>query len=477
MAKKKESLSPEARLQEALVPESEQPYPIPENWCWTKLWVLLQISKEKTEDFSQAGLKYIGLEHLQKNRGIVTYGAVDDVKSLKNVFHSQQILYGRLRPYLNKHDVAPFDGICSTDILVFSTTSSTIPKFVNLFLDQDEFIEYAVSNSRGINLPRVTEKALLEAKTPLPPLSEQQRIVERIESMFVKLDEAKENAQSVIKQIDVTKKSILARAFHGELGTNDPSEERASLVSDCEQLYPVPDNWCFVSLGSVTSIIMGQSPSGDSTTTDSQYMPLIGGAADIGDEYPKATRYTTAPTKVSAPDDLIVCIRATLGKPVYADKRYCLGRGVAAIRPIIGQSAFYKYFFNAFEDYLYDNATGSTFAQISSQKLQNMPVPFPPLTEQQRIVERIESLFAKLDESNKKAQDVLQQIDIIKKSILARAFRGELGTNDPSEESAVELLKQVLSERQYGVLLVLQVKRVGISVGECLIKHSRLNGL
>lgn len=205
-------------------------------------------------------------------------------------------------------------------------------------------------------------------------------------------------------------------------------EERlhAALVPESEQPYKVPENWCWVTLSSTASIIMGQSPSGIDTTEDSQYTPLIGGAADMGDTYPKATRYTKIPTKVSTNQDLILCIRATLGKPVYSDKEYCLGRGVAAIRPHIGDRSFYKYFFNAFEQYLYDNATGTTFAQVSSKTLQQMPLPLPPLSEQQRIVDRIESLFAKLDEAKQKAQDALDSFETRKAAILHKAFTGEL---------------------------------------------------
>ncbi|MCR2025317.1 restriction endonuclease subunit S [Anaerotruncus colihominis] len=205
-------------------------------------------------------------------------------------------------------------------------------------------------------------------------------------------------------------------------------EERlqAALVPESEQPYPVPGNWCWVRLDSTTLIIMGQSPSGADTTDDSRCTPLIGGAADMGDAYPKATRYTKVPTKVSTNQDLILCIRATLGKPVYSDKEYCLGRGVAAIRPCIGDRSFYKYFFNAFEQYLYDNATGTTFAQVSSQILQQMPLPLPPLPEQQRIVDRIESLFAKLDEAKQKAQDALDSFETRKAAILHKAFTGDL---------------------------------------------------
>ena len=193
-----------------------------------------------------------------------------------------------------------------------------------------------------------------------------------------------------------------------------------------EQPYPIPKNWCWVRLKDVSEIIMGQSPIGSDTTDDSSYMPLIGGAADMGEIYPLATRYTKAPTKISKNGDLILCIRATLGKPIFLDGEYCLGRGVSAIRPYIGTKEFYRYIFLTFEQYLYDNATGTTFAQVSSKTLQKMSVPFPPLPEQHRIVSRIESLFTKLDEAKEKAQAVVDGFELRKSAILHKAFTGEL---------------------------------------------------
>lgn len=193
-----------------------------------------------------------------------------------------------------------------------------------------------------------------------------------------------------------------------------------------EQPYPIPKNWCWVRLKDVSEIIMGQSPIGSDTTDDSSYMPLIGGAADMGEIYPLATRYTKAPTKISKNGDLILCIRATLGKPIFSDGEYCLGRGVSAIRPYIGTKEFYRYIFLTFEKYLYDNATGTTFAQVSSKTLQKMSVPFPPLPEQHRIVSRIESLFTKLDEAKEKAQAVVDGFELRKSAILHKAFTGEL---------------------------------------------------
>ena len=129
---------------------------------------------------------------MERDVGIVSYGFTDGVKSLKNLFSEGQILYGKLRPYLNKHDVATFKGVCSTDILVFDTKETAINRYVNYYFDLPSFVEYTVSNSKGINLPRVSEKVVLDSLCPLPPLAEQQRIVDRIESLFSKLEEAKE---------------------------------------------------------------------------------------------------------------------------------------------------------------------------------------------------------------------------------------------------------------------------------------------
>ena len=199
-----------------------------------------------------------------------------------------------------------------------------------------------------------------------------------------------------------------------------------SLVPVEEQPYPVPENWCWCKLGNIAEIIMGQSPKGEDTTDDNSFVPLIGGAADMGELYPNVTRYTRTPTKVSRKDDVIVCIRATLGQPIFSDGEYCLGRGVAAIRSQVLVKSFLRFLLITFENYLYENATGTTFVQVTGKVLKEMPVPLPPLSEQQRIVDCIESLFSKLDEAKAKAQSVIDTYEDRKSVILHQAFTGEL---------------------------------------------------
>ena len=196
-----------------------------------------------------------------------------------------------------------------------------------------------------------------------------------------------------------------------------------------EQPYPLPNGWQWVTLNSITEIVMGQSPSGDATTDDASYTPLIGDAADMGNDYPSITRYTRKPTKLSEKDDVIICVRATLGKPIFSDGEYCLGRGVAALRPRKVSKIFLRYALINFEQYLYDNANGTTFLQIASKPLKRLPFPLPSLNEQKEIVRLLNDLLGREQRTKVLSLKTIERVELMKKSILARAFRGELSIN------------------------------------------------
>lgn len=218
------------------------------------------------------------------------------------------------------------------------------------------------------------------------------------------------------------------------------TEERLknALVPDWEQPYKVPVNWVWTKVNAVAEIVMGQSPNGADTTEQISEYGLIGGAADMGELIPKISRYTVSPTKLSQKNDVILSIRATLGRPIFSDGIYCLGRGVSAIRSKKLSKEFLRYFYLNFEQYLYDVATGTTFTQVGSEQLKSMKIPLPPLAEQQRIVNRIESLLYKLDEAKEKVQAALGSFENRKSAILHKAFTGEL-TKKWREENGVSL--------------------------------------
>lgn len=207
--------------------EKEIPYAIPANWQWVRLGNLVEVSTEKTENFSNPDIKYVGLENMQKDGGIMSYGSVEGIRSTKNVFHAGQILYGKLRPYLNKHDIAKSDGVCSTDILVFSAKANADNRFVNFFLGQPQFISFASDNSKGINLPRVSAKVVISAPVPLPPLDEQREIVRVLDEALAREDAARAAAEAALAEAARLRRAILARAFRGGLGTGDPADPPA----------------------------------------------------------------------------------------------------------------------------------------------------------------------------------------------------------------------------------------------------------
>lgn len=442
MPKKKTALTIEERLQQALVPAEEQPYEVPENWVWVRLGAVCYASKEKSNDFSN-DIKYIGLEHLEKDKGIVGFSSADKVKSTKNAFKEGQILYGRLRPYLNKHDITSFDGVCSTDILVFEATNLVANVLVDKFFNLPFFIEYVVSNSKGINLPRVSEETVLNTTFPLPPLSEQQRIVERIEELFAKLDEAKERLQEVADSFAVRKAAILHKAFTGEL-TKQWRWENG--VSD--------ESWEEKKLGEVGSWLGGGTPStsreeywenGNILWITSKDMK----SAVIEDTLMKVNEIgvkNSSANYIEKPALLVVMRSGILRRtfPVAMVKKpFTVNQDLKAIIPDKDDLEFLYWMLLSNEQRILDTCmkNGTTVESINSNALKNLTFKCPTLSEQHEIVRLIDDLLARERKAQQATEQALASIDLMKKSILARAFRGELGTNKASEASALELLR------------------------------------
>ena len=449
MPKKKTALTIEERLQQALVPAEEQPYEVPKNWVWVRLGAVCYASKEKSNDFSNE-IKYIGLEHLEKDKGIVGFSSADKVKSTKNAFQEGQILYGRLRPYLNKHDIASFSGVCSTDILVFEASVLVANILVDKFFNLPFFIEYVVANSKGINLPRVSEETVLNTTFPLPPLLEQQRIVERIEELFAKLDEAKERLQEVANSFAVRKAAILHKVFTGEL---TQQWRRENGVSD--------ESWEEKTLQDVCSMKITDGTHKTPVYCDSEKGVKFLSAKDITAEKIcwDNIKYIVPELheelyKRLAPqvDDVLLAKNGTTGVAaiVETDDIFDIYVTLAVLRP--EKSIIYPLYLLKVvnsplcKEQFAQHLTGIGVPNLHLRDIKEVLIPLPTLPEQHEIVRLIDDLLARERSAQQATEQALASIDLMKKSILARAFRGELGTNKASEASALELLRQVLVE-------------------------------
>jgi type I restriction enzyme S subunit len=167
--------------------------PVPEGWEVVELGQVVRVSGEVVDPVRVPAERYVGLEHLEPgSTRIRTWGHAGEVRSLKTVFQPGDVLYGKLRPYLDKAALAEWPGICSTDILVLRTEGRLLADFLAYLAHARLFVDYALATTTGVNHPRTSWKALQSLPIPLPPLPEQRAIAQILRTIDRKI-EAEEN--------------------------------------------------------------------------------------------------------------------------------------------------------------------------------------------------------------------------------------------------------------------------------------------
>ena len=438
-AKKEAVLTPEERLQAALVPDWEWPYKLPGNWCWT----YLTKAAECLDNFRKP---INATERAGRNGNVPYYGATGQVGWIDDFLTDEDLV-------LLGEDGAPFlDLIKDKAYLITgkawvnnhahilrSLFGDTGNRYLLHYLNSFNYAGYV----NGTTRLKLTQASMDTIPIPLPPLAEQQRIVDRIESLFAKLDEAKEKAQAVVDSFETRKAAILHKAFTGELtakwreehGVGMESWEVRTLDSVCLSIFdgdhmPPPK-----AESGIPFLVISNVNTGHLTFENTRFVPQ---------EYYDALSDTRKPQL----GDVLYTLVGSFGIPVVVNSKrpFCFQRHMALLRPIDVSSQFLWYILQTPE--MYDKAssiaTGTAQLTVPIKGLRAMTIPRPNIAEQVEIVRILDGFFAKEQSAKEAAEAVLDQIDLMKKSILAHAFRGELGTNDPSEESAVELLKQII---------------------------------
>lgn len=458
MPKKKTALTIEERLQQALVPAEEQPYEVPENWVWTYISSGFDVTSSKRvhkSDWLSEGVPFYRTRELVKlsEQGYIDnelFISEDLYKTFKKEFGVPQkndLLISGVGtigvPYVISDEKKFYfkDGN-----VIWLKNKGVFDASYMYYLYKTVFVDNQIhSMSAGTTVDTYT---IINAKNtiiPLPPLSEQQRIVERIEELFAKLDEAKERLQEVADSFAVRKAAILHKAFTGELtkqwrrenGVSDESWEDVSLDSVCKSIYdgdhmPPPK-----SETGIPFLVISNVNTGFISFEKCRFVP---------EEYYDGLSETRTPEI----GDILYTIVGSYGIPVMVDtdKKFCFQRHMALLKPkdIYNRFLWRQLQTQSFFEQATSIATGTAQLTVPIKGLRKLIVKCPTLPEQHEIVCLIDDLVARERSAQQATEQALARIDLMKKSILARAFRGELGTNKASEASALELLRQVLAE-------------------------------
>ena len=435
MAKKTKAanLSIEEKLEQALIVPGYEPYKIPDNWCWTNLKTVCNLdngikhNNESLVYFDAKTLREI-TEPVSRNSGVIVEKGQKVI--LVDGENSGEVF------------VIPDRGYMGSTFRILNISKQFDEMYIRYFIDI--FREELKKNKIGSAIPHLNKELFYGLQFPLPPLPEQQRIVERIESLFSKLDEAKEKAQEVIDSFETRKAAILHKAFSGELtakwreenGVGIESWERKTLGEVCNSIFdgdhmPPPK-----SESGIPFLVISNVNDGYLSFENTRFVPQ---------EYYDAITDTRKPEK----GDVLYTLVGSFGIPVVVDTNapFCFQRHMALLKPKSINTYFLWYLLQSQEMYQKASSIAKGVAQLTVpiKGLRLMDFNCPSEEEQIEIVRILDSLLEKEDTSKDNAESIIDQIETMKKAILARAFRGELGTNDPKEESAVELLKQILS--------------------------------
>ncbi|MCY8488065.1 restriction endonuclease subunit S [Bacillus atrophaeus] len=486
MSKKKKTI--EELLEEALVSEDEKPYEVPENWVWTRMGDVIKInpSKPKLDLPHDQPCSFLPMNKVNPQTGKVDSleeREFEKVKKGYTYFEENDVLFAKITPCMENGNTVIANGLInkfgfgSTEFYVFRTSEKIDERYVYFLLRSEKFRKQARAEMTGaVGQQRVPKKFLESYPFALPPLSEQKRIADKVERLLSKIEEAKQLIEEAKETFELRRAAILDKAFRGELTrkwrrTNVNIEDAEILYSKIKESkrgkrkktkeinvdelrYSIPSNWKWVRLGDVFTITSGGTPKKTVPEFYDGNIPWVK-TGEIKWNYiyesvekitPDAVANSSA--KILPKNSVLVAMYGqglTRGRASILGIEATCNQAVCALLPndYILPEFLYYYFMEGYQRFR-QIAKGGNQENLSATVISEFIFPLPPLEEQGVIVDIVQGIFTK----ESMIQEVIEMnIDHLKQSILSKSFRGELGTNDLSEESAIELLKEVLQEQ------------------------------
>ena len=428
----------------------EVPFEIPDSWEWTRLGFVSSYAETKKKIKAQDAppdLWQLDLEDIEKGGRILEHKTVGERKAVgdKTFFEAGNVLYSKLRPYLLKVLVAPADGICTPEIVPFSLYGKILPEYIVAFL-KSPYVDGVINAvTYGVKMPRVGTQTMTSLLLPLPPLNEQQRIVNKINEVMPVVAKYG-TTYSKVKELNETfpealKRSILQWAVQGKLVPQDPTdepakallerirEEKQQLIKkgkikkdkhesiifrrdnshyekldgterciDDELPFEIPETWEWIRLGTLFQHNTGKAL--NASNRDGQKLTYITTSNLYWDRFVldslKEMFFTDSEIEKCTVQqgDLLVCEGGDIGRAAIWDYDIPMRiqnhiHRLRAYVPVC--TRFFYYLFYLYKGAGWIGGKGIAIQGLSSNAVHNLLFPLPPLKEQFRIVEMIDN--------------------------------------------------------------------------------------
>jgi type I restriction enzyme, S subunit len=483
------------------------PDKLPTGWVKTTLGELVQPGRSRVVPRERPELPYVGLEHIEsQSMRLLGKGDALDVRSSSILFEEGDVLYGKMRPYLNKVWLAEFPGMCSAEFLVFPRSEELNSAFLAMRLSSDDFVHFANQQVSG-DRPRVNFRALSRFPIDLPPLVEQGRIVAMLKESLARIQASARAAQRASERLEKYRAAVLHAAVTGELTrewrkTHAPEETGAQLLQrlietrrvrweECElerlrdagkppnnyrwksryrsppevtadDLPPLPEEWTWATLEQIT---LAERPICYGILMPKQHVPdgiPYVKVRDMKDEVLTVSELQRTSPEIAAAysratlrtGDLVLAIRGTYGRiaivpPDLDGGNITQDTARLAVCPQINTTYVVWGIRSDFIQTRFRKAArGVAVKGVNIADVRLTPLPLPPLPEQAEIVKEVEK---RLTAADRLAATIHRQLDVsrnMRQSLLREAFVGTLVPQDSGEEPASIQLDRILAARE-----------------------------
>ncbi|MHB8754197.1 MAG: restriction endonuclease subunit S [Candidatus Acidiferrales bacterium] len=466
----------------------------PRSWVLVRLGEIAQPTRPRHHPRDYPALRFVGMEHVEAHTmRLLGTAPAESMKSSAVHFQSGDVLYGRLRPYLNKVFQPNFEGLCSAEFIVFPETDFLNSKYLQYLLNSAEFVAFASHLNAG-DRPRVDFDQIGDFEFPLAPLSEQERIVAEIEKQFTRLDTAVAALKRIQANLKRYRAAVLKAACEGRLVPTEAelarregrSYETASVLlerilaerrshwkgsvakypapktSQIDKMPRLPGGWIWASLDHLMVCLrngISQKPDAESGQPILRISAVRPMKVDLDDVRFLSGRSSAYSDYILDDGDLLftryngnpaftgVCgaVRNPTRDIVHPDK---LIR--AKVPRHLADPHFLELVLNSGESRRFLASrirTTAGQAGVSGADVRCIPVPLAPFAEQRRIALEADRRLTILEEAEVQVSDDLSRSERLRQAILKRAFEGKLVPQDPSDERASVFLERIRAVR------------------------------